>query len=424
MSAPSLRQSSLSKMDHLVRRLVPLLVLVGVLAAAYYFLGAEDQAPQHEPVTPSAPIPVQVITTQEETVPLGLRFLGQTEASQVVEVRARVAGHIIDRNFQEGQLVEAGQTLFQIDPRPVEVELLQAQARLQNAEAVLQQAQISMLRQEELRKTRTTSQQEVDDAQAIRDVASANVQLQKAEIAAAELELDYTTIKSPITGRIGQALVDVGNFVTSGGSQSLATVQKVDPMYVRFPVTEGEVLRFRRQVSEGGVVAPPTEDMELEITLSDGSTYLHRGRINFQDVKIDQSTGTMVVRGTVPNQEGLLIPGQFIHTTIMGPQRADIIRIPQNAVLQSPVGANVYVVNSENQVESRPVKLGQWSGNDLWIIEEGLKPGEQVIVDRLLMLSSGTPVIPNAAGEPGQLTSPTGEAPEGQVSKEQASQAR
>lgn len=423
MSATSPRQKSLSVMDHLFRRLIPLLVLVGVLAAAYYFLSGEDHAPQHEPVAAPAAVPVQVITTQEETVPLQLRFLGQTEASQVVEVRARAAGHIVERNFQEGEIVQDGQTLFQIDPRPMEVELLQAQARLQNAEAVLAQAQVSMRRQEELHKNRATSQQELDDTQATMNIASADVQLQKAEIAAAELELDYTTIKSPVTGRIGQVLVDVGNFVTAGGSQSLATVQKVDPMYVRFPVTEGEVLRFRRQVLEGGVIAPPTEEMELEITLSDGSTYPHRGRINFQDVKIDQSTGTMVVRGTVPNEEGLLIPGQFIHTTIVGPQRAHVIRVPQDAVLQSPVGANVYVVNSDSQVESRPVELGQWSGNDLWIIEAGLKPGEQVIVDRLMMLSPGTPVIPQTAGGPVQPTAPAGEAPEKQVSDEQATQA-
>lgn len=416
MSPTSPRRSALSTMGHLVRRVIPLLVLVGVLAAAYHFLGHEDHAPQHDPATssaPVAPIPVQVIITQEETIPLNLRFLGQTEASQVVEVRARVAGHITERNFQEGEIVEEGQKLFQIDPRSIEVDLLQTRARLKSAEAVLEQARVSMRRQLELDRSRATSQQQLDDAQATYDVASADVELQKAHIAAAELELQYATIQSPVTGRIGQVLVDVGNYITAGGSQPLATIQKVDPMYVRFPVTEGEVLRFRRQVTDGDIIAPATEEMELEITLSDGTTYPQRGRINFQDVKIDQNTGTMVVRGTVPNQEGQLIPGQFIHTTIVGPQRSNVIRIPQTAVLQSPVGANVYVVNSENLVESRPVKLGQWSGNELWIIEEGLKPGEQVIVDRLMMLRPGAPVIPTAATATSQLTSAEGQVPAG-----------
>ena len=411
MSATSSRRSTLSLMGHVVRRVIPLLVLAGVLAAAYYFFASGDLAPRRDPAAsaPAAPIPVQVVMTREEMVPLELRFLGQTEASQVVDVRARVAGHITERNFQEGQLVEEGQKLFQIDQRPIEVELLQARARLKSAEAVLEQARDSLQRQVDLSRNRATSQQRVDEAQAAYNVASADVQLQKAQIAAAELQLEYASIESPVTGRIGQVFVDIGNYIAAGGSQQLATIHKVDPMYVRFPVTETEILRFRRQVSEGNIIAPPTEELELEITLSDGTKYPHRGRINFQDVKIDQSTGTMVVRGTVPNQEGLLIPGQFIHATVMGPQRANVIRIPQMAVLQSPVGANVYVMNSKNQVESRPVELGEWSGSDLWIIEEGLKPGEQIIVDRLMMLRPGAPVIP--VSDPSKSTSAAGDGP-------------
>ncbi len=411
MSTSSSRPKATSKMGHLVRRGLPLLVLVGVLAAAYHYLENGHHAPQHDPVAagPTDPIPVSVYTTQEETVPLQLRFLGQTEASQVVEIRPRVAGHIVERNFQEGEMVEEGQTLFQIDPRPFEVELAQARARVESAEAVLEQSRVSLQRQQRLDQRGATSQQDLDQAQADYQVAVANVHLSRAQVAAAELELRYATIVSPVTGRIGQVLVDVGNYITAGGSQPLATIQKVDPIYVRFPITEQEVLRYRRDVNEGDVISPPTEDMELEITLADGSVYPHRGRINFQDVKIDQTTGTMVMRGSVPNEEGLLIPGQFIHTTVLGPQRVNVIRIPQTAVQQSPVGASVYVVNSENQVESRPVELGQWSGNTLWIIEEGLRTGEQVITDRLMMLRPGMPVVPSPSQSPGaaNLTSAT-----------------
>lgn len=396
MNEPIPRKTVSSLTGHLVRRGLPLLVLGGVLAAAYFYLEHEGHAPAHQTGTapPPTPLPVAVMITQEETVPILARFLGQTEASQLVEIRARVAGHIVDRTFQEGELVQQGQKLFQIDSRPIEVELLQARARLSSSEAVLSQAALNLKRNQQLARDQATSQASLEGAQADHQVALANVELQKAQIAAAELELKYTSIESPVTGRIGQVLKDVGNYIGAGGSDPLVTIQKIDPMYVRFPVTEQEMLRFRKQIAEGDIVTPAMEEVELEITLADGSVYPHKGRINFQDVKIDQLTGTMVVRGSVPNSEGSLVPGQFIHTTVLGPQRVNIIRVPQSAVLQSPVGASVYVVSGENTVEPRPVTLGEWSGKDQWIIERGLKIGEQIILDRLMMLRPGAPVIP------------------------------
>lgn len=355
---------------------------------------------EHAPVAhegaaaPADPIPVAVVTTQEETVPILNKFLGQTEASQIVEIRARVAGHIVERDFQEGELVKQGTKLFQIDPRPYRMELNQAKARLLSAEAVQRQAELSQQRNQQLVERRATSQAEMEKAEADYLVAVANVELQKAQIAAAELELTYATIESPVTGRIGQVLKDVGNYIGTGGTEPMVTIQKIDPMYVRFPVTEQEMLRFRRQIADGTIVTPEIDELELEVTLSDGSIYPHKGRINFQDIKIDQNTGTMVVRGSVPNTEGNLVPGQFIHTTILGPKRVNVIRVPQSAVMQSPMGANVYVVSGEKTVEPRPVTLGDWSGKDQWIIEKGLRSGEQVILDRLMMLQPGAPVTP------------------------------
>tara|TARA_R110002049_G_scaffold235650_4_gene408932 strand:- start:12 stop:1217 length:1206 start_codon:yes stop_codon:yes gene_type:complete len=397
MSDSSSRKPALSTIGHLVRRGIPLLVLVGVLTTAFYSFEYEGHSPVQDSATghPTDPIPVSVLNPKSETIPLGARFLGQTEASLVVEVRARIAGHIVERNFQEGQLVQKGTKLFQIDSRPHEVELLQAKASLARAEAVLKQAETSMRRQETLEKKRATSQQALDTAQADYLVALAEVNLQKASIAAAELRLQYTTIESPVTGRIGQVLIDVGNYITANGNTSLVTIRKVDPIYVRFPITEHEILKFRRQISESKILAPPTEDLQLEITLADGTIYPHRGRINFQDVQIDQNTGTMVVRGSVPNKNEELMPGQFIHTTVLGPKRLNVIRVPQTAVRQTPSGASVYVVNREQKVETRPVELGEWSDGNKWIIENGLHEGDTVIVDRLMMLRPGMPVAPN-----------------------------
>ncbi|WP_158545310.1 efflux RND transporter periplasmic adaptor subunit [Bremerella cremea] len=398
MSDSSPRKTALSTVGHLVRRGIPLLVLGGVLVTAYYYFEHEDgHAPAHDagPSHPTDPIPVSVFPPKFETIPLGGKFLGQTEASQVIEVRARVPGHIVQRNFQEGQLVQQGAKLFQIDSRPYEVELLQAQASLARAEAILNQAEVSKRRQETLEQRKATSQQALDAAQSDFQVAMAEVQLQKARIEAAKLQLQYTTIESPVTGRIGQVLTDVGNYISAGGGDPLVTIRKVDPIYVRFPITEHEMLKFRRQVSEGDVFAPPTEDLELEITLADGTIYPYHGRINFQDVQIDQNTGTMVVRGSVPNTNGDLMPGQFIHTTVLGPKRLNVIRVPQVAVRQTPTGASVYVINNDQKVETRPVELGDWSDGDTWIIESGLHEGDKVIVDRLMMLRPGMPVVPS-----------------------------
>lgn len=398
MSDSPFRNTPLSTVGHLVRRGIPLLVLGGVLAAAYYYFEHDDgHAPAHDSLAShqTDPIPVSVFTPKSETIPLGGRFLGQTEASQVVEVRARVAGHIVARNFQEGELVQQGTKLFQIDSRPYKVELVQAKASLTRAEAILKQAEVSMRRQENLEERKATSQQALDTAQADYQVAQAEVQLQKARIAAVELQLQYTTIESPVTGRIGQVLTDVGNYISAGGGETLVTIRKVDPIYVRFPITEQEMLKFRRQISDGDILSPPTEDLELEITLADGAIYPYHGRINFQDVQIDQNTGTMVVRGSVPNEDGDLMPGQFIHTTVLGPKRLNVIRVPQVAVRQTPTGAHVYVINNEQKVETRPVELGDWSDGDTWIIESGLQEGDSVIVDRLMMLRPGMPVIPS-----------------------------
>ena len=191
---------------------------------------------------------------------------------------------------------------------------------------------------------------------------------------------------------IGEALKDIGSYVDAGQNGLLAMVQQVDPIYVRYSVTEKDVLRFQRQLAENQIIAPTVDKLELEITLSDGSTYRHRGHINFVDVQIDQTTGTSVIRGEVPNPDSLLKPGQFIYANVLGIERVNAIRVPQHAVLQSPAGASVLVVNDEGKAETRPIELGDWSTEDTWIVEKGLKPGDRVIVSHLMMVRAGMPV--------------------------------
>lgn len=403
-AAGSAQPASLSLVGQIVRRGIPLLVLVGVLYAAYHFFESSSMQPDHAAGNAPAPpaMPVTVIETKAETVPLLSRFLGQTEASRLVEIRSRVGGQIESRSFTEGALVREGDELFQIDPKPFEATLAQAKARQKSSEAVAEQTKLMYDRVTKLAQEAATSQTEVDNARANYEVALADVQLQVELVAAAKLDLDYATITSPVNGRIGQIVTEVGNYVAPGGQQTLITVQTTDPIYVRFPVTEREWLTFQRELESGSIESPPIDRVELEITLADDTTFSEVGHINFQDVRIDQNTGTMVVRGTVPNPDGRLVPGQLIHVTAHGPQRVGVIAVPQAAVLHSPMGASVYVVNSENIVEARPVTLGDWTSGDRWIIRQGLEAGEKVVVDRLMMLRPNTPVIPQLAGAAGE----------------------
>jgi membrane fusion protein (multidrug efflux system) len=247
-------------------------------------------------------------------------------------------------------------------------------------------------------------------------VAAADVEAQKARIAAVELQLTYSSIESPITGMVGAAAKDVGSYVDAGPNGLLTTVHQVDPMYVRFFVTEQDILRFRRDLADGRIVSPKREELEVEITLADGSTYPHKAYIDFRDVEIDRRTGTSITRGSVPNPNGELIPGQFIYATIHGIRRVDVVCVPQDVVMQSPVGASVYVVNDSNIVESRAVILGQWSGANDWIIERGLEPGDLVVADRLMQVRPGSPVTIAAARNGPVVTGNKSSSPAGQRS--------
>jgi membrane fusion protein (multidrug efflux system) len=390
-SDPSRQRTVLLR--HVVRRGIPVLVLLVAIAGAYLYWRSIDAAPRPQTAAgPGGPIPVHVELVQPRSVPLNLRFLGQTEGSQVVEIRSRVAGYLQQRTFTEGTRVEQGQKLFQIDPRPFEVELAQARARLASGQARLDRAREQVRRLEQLVQSQAATQEELDEWRKDERVAAAEVELEKAQIDSAELQLSYTAIEAPITGVIGRALKDVGSYVDAGANGLLAVVQQVDPIDVRFSVTEQETLRFRRLQAEHKLTAPEVNETRLEITLADGSTYPHHGRVNYVDVQLDQTTGTSVVRGQLPNPDGMLKPGQFIYAGVLGVERVDVIAVPQKAIQQSPAGANVMVVNEQNLVEARPIVLGDWSGTEHWIVERGLRPGDRVITDRLMMIRPGMPV--------------------------------
>ncbi len=378
---------------HILRRGFVLLVLAAVLGAAIYFLREVDHGPQPEQAQ-GAPMPtpeVTVLPVERESVTIRPRFLGQTEAFQTVEIRARVRGFLEEQGFVEGKLVEKGSLLFRIDPRSYEAELDVAKAGLAMAEAQLDRAQRQLAKHQELVARQAGTPYELDEWQTQVAVAAADVQLQRARVAQAELDVGYTTITSPITGMIGRAVKDVGSYVDDSSNSLLATVQQVDPIYVRYSVSEQDILAWRKAVESGTIVVENPERIEVSLTLADGTPYPLRGHVDFVDVQINPSTGTALVRAQFPNPESRLLPGQFVHVEIEGVRRPSAVLVPQDAVMQSPAGAVVYVVSANGEVESRTVQLGEWSGNR-WIIENGLEAGDRVVLDHLQKLRPGMAV--------------------------------
>ncbi len=381
------------------------LALLGLGLAIVAFIKWESRGHRPTAVHAAAPmqaIPVSVVIVQRRDVPLTPTYLGRTESSQRVDIRARVNGFLEEVGFQEGTRVEEGTVLFRIDPRPFEVRLNEARAALTSAEARLDQARRRVERARSAAQGGAVSQTELDQWLTEEQVAAADVELQRARVATAALELSYTSVTSPITGQIGETAQDVGSYVQSGAESLLATVQQVDPIYVSFSVSEQELRAWQEMIAAGEVSVPPEGEIPLSVQLIDGTTYPHTGRLSFLGVELAPTTGTAMARGVLPNPDGLLRPGQFLRVTALDIRRIGTILVPQRAVMQTPAGASVYIVDGSNLAQSRPVTLGEWVG-DAWIIRHGVNAGDRVIVDQLVKLRPGTPVaatvLPETASE-------------------------
>lgn len=358
------------------------------------------------------PLAVSVIEVVRQDVPLSPTYLGRTEASQTVEIRARVNGFLDERAFEEGARVAAGQLLFKIDPRPLEAALAVATARNTSAQARLDEAQRQIRRLDQAAAGGATSQLEYDQAQTDERVAAADLRLAEATVVQAQLDLGYTQVMAPIAGIIGRSLKDPGSYVEAGAQGLLATVQQLDPIYVTFSVSEREILRWQHLVAEGRVSIPQTDRIPLVLKLADGSAYSRpapgggrepvEGHINFISAQVDATTGTALARGVFENTEGLLKPGQFVRVTSRGISRLGAVLVPQRAVLLSPAGASVYIIaggEGEAKAVSRAVTLDDWYG-DNWIVTDGLNPGDRVIIDRAVQVRPGAAVAPTVVPGP------------------------
>jgi membrane fusion protein (multidrug efflux system) len=325
------------------------------------------------------PAQVSVMTVEPKTLPATFEYTGQTLGSREIEVRARVTGILLSRNFTEGGHVRKGQSLFTIDPAPFAAALARAEADVAGAEARLAQAKKNAARLKPLFAEQAVSQKEYDDATSAEAIAAADLQAAKARLTEARLNLIYTKVESPASGIAGRAQRSEGTLV-SGPEVLLSTVTQIDPIWVSFGVPDNELLRINAERDAGRLQAPKDGNYTVTVRLADGTTYSQHGRLNFADVRISGTTGTSERRAELPNPKGVLQPGQFVRVKLEGAVRPDAIAVPQRAVLEGPQGKFVYVLSADSKAEPRPVQVGEWIGED-WIIQSGLKAGYKVIVD-------------------------------------------
>lgn len=333
---------------------------------------------------------VYVAEVVQQDVPVYMEIVGQTRGSQDVDIRARVEGFLDSIHFSEGSYVHKGDLLYQIDPKPLEAALAQAKGNLANNQARLDQATITVNRMKPLAKQQAVSLQELDNALANQHSARAEVDAGQAAVDKAELDLGYTTIKSPIDGIVGITEVKAGNLVGSGESTLLTTVSKVDPILFRGGISETDYLRISRNMD---VRRGSRDDKEVPVhlLLADGSEFVHTGTFEAVERAVDPTTGTLSVQVTFPNPERLLRPGQYGRVSFASEVRKDALLVLQRAVQELQDRFNVAVVGPDGKISIRSVKVGPRVG-DLWVIDEGLKPGDKVVVEGLQRLQDGMSV--------------------------------
>lgn len=368
---------------------VLLFTLVGVTLLMTVARNGTAQSQNHQ--NASMPLPeVSVVVVQPRDLPATFEYVGQIAGVREVEVRPRVSGILERWNYKEGAPVKAGDSLFTIDPEPFRAALAKAEADLASAEASLSQATRNVARLKPLWEAKAVSQKEYDDAVSADQIAVATVKAAQAALTQARLDLSYTRVEAPISGITSRALKSEGSLVEAQQTL-LTTISQIDPIHVIFGFTEAEYLKFTRAMSEGRLKLPQNGHFDVKLKLADGSEYARAGKVDFTDVRVDSNTGTIEARAVIPNPQQLLRPGQFVRVQLSGAIRPGAIAIPQRAVLEGPNTKIVMIVNSQGVVEHRPVQVGDWSGED-WVITDGLKPGDQVIVDGVVKARPGLPV--------------------------------
>ncbi len=393
----------------LARRDLPLpstsrLLFSGSVLLAVLLTGcSKSNTPTGAPGAPP-PVEVGVVTVTQGNVGLITELPGRLEASRVAQVRARATGILQKRVFTEGSDVKAGQLLFRIDAAPYAAAYQSAQAALAKAQANLGQAAALAERYKPLVEANAVSQQDYANAVAGQKQAEADVAGGKAAVQTAKINLDYASVTAPISGRIGRALVTEGALVGQGEATQLAVIQQIDPLYVNFTQPAGEVMKLRKALDDGQLKrASGSAAASVRLVLEDGTEYARPGRLLFSDLTVDATTGQIMLRAEVPNPGGLLLPGLYVRVRLEQAQAGDAVLLPQQAVTRSNLGDSVLVVSGDGKVTQRQVKVGNAQGSQ-WVILDGLKTGEQVMVDGFQKLSPNATV--KAVAWHAQATSP------------------
>lgn len=387
-----------------IRNRSALLVAATLLTGGLSLSGCGKKSPAAGPPQ-GGPPEVGVVTVKPERVALTSELPGRTAPNLIAEVRPQIGGIVQKRLFVEGSDVKAGQILYQIDPASYQAAFASAKAVLARSEANLVPIRLKAGRYQELVKIKAVSQQDCDDIAAALKQAEAEVEGAKAALDTARINLAYTSVKAPISGRIGRSAVTTGALVTASQAAPLATIQQLDTVYVDVTRSSAEMLRMQRDLGNGGVRKNAASQARVRLLLEDGSTYPLTGTLKFSDVTVDQSTGSVTLRTTFPNPKQTLLPGMFVRAVVEEGVKEQAILVPQRGVTRNPAGnPMVMVVGAEEKVEPRVIKTERTVG-DNWLVNEGLMAGDRVILEGIQKARPGTAVkaVPfgsQAAGSP------------------------
>lgn len=374
---PSLRSRSLG-------------LVLPIVAAA---LAACSPSQNGQPGAAPPPMPVGVVTVQPEAVPLGSELTGRLEAYRTAQIRARVSGVLQRRAVEEGSLVKAGQPLFQIEPDAYRNAQAAAQAVESKASAAAALAKFAYERNKPIFDAKGLSAQEFLNIETQHKLAQADWASAKANLQTAQLNLSYASVPSPITGRIGRALVTEGALVSPTDATPLAVVQQMDPMRITFQQSATDLLALRRAISAGKLKAAGEAGLKVKVTLDDGSVYPHTAKLTLTDVSVDPASGQVTLKADVPNPDGMLLPGMVVRVHVDQAVSESAVLLPQQAVTRGSAGDTVLVLGPDSVPSPRVVKIAGARGNQ-WIVTDGLKKGEQVVVDGVQKIRPKTPVKP------------------------------
>lgn len=368
------------------RGVLPLAMLV--LSGSFLLSGCGEEQKQGGEMPPPD---VKVVTLKAAPLTVSTELPGRTSAYRIAEVRPQVGGIILKRNYKEGSDVKEGESLYQIDPAPFQATLNSAQAELAKARANAELARLTVNRYKPLLGTNYISRQDYDEAVSTHAQAQAAVRAAQAAVQTAQINLNYTKVTSPISGLSGKSNVTEGALVATGQSQPLTLVQQIDPIYVDVTQSSDDYLRLKHEIASG---AMDKEQGKVAVTLvtAENKDYTHKGYLEFSDVTVDETTGSITMRAVFPNPQESLLPGMFVRARVDEGVRPDAILVPQQGVIRTAKGgAVVNVVNAKNEIEVRPVTVGQAYGNK-WLVTAGVNNGERVVVEGFQKIKQGAVV--------------------------------